>query len=211
MYIFSFMISNGAAPVELVDETGCSIQKTSCPHCNSPDIVRINSYIRDVQDLGTVNRKKVLRFESITLKCKSCSKNFHLENEKILKGSRYTKDVLETCLMLIFEDGYSALGVKEHMKRFYNVLIDRSTVLKWANIHGKMFCEKKNLEYQKNLDEFSGFLSLDGTFKKFQPKRKYNKKSRGKGKKKDSWLQLISLPDGTLLALWDEEKIESKF
>jgi len=110
----------------------------------------------------------------------------------------------------VFEDNFSAQGVEKHLKRFYKVSIDRSTILKWANIHGKQFCKRRNLEYQKNLDEFSGFLSLDGTFSKFQPKRRYKRKSRGKGKKKDSWLHLTRLEDGTLLALWDEEKMKTK-
>ncbi|MHA1146355.1 MAG: hypothetical protein ACTSRW_16585 [Candidatus Helarchaeota archaeon] len=193
-----------------MDETECPLREISCPHCNSRDVVRINSYIRDVQDLGGVHRQKLLRFESITLKCKSCGKNFHLENEKVLKGSRYTKAVLEVCLLLVFEDGFSARGVKEHLNRFYKVSIDRSTILKWAKVHGKPFCEARNLEYQKNLDEFSGFLSLDGTFSKFQPKRRYKRKSRGKGKKKDSWLHLTRLPDGTLLATWEVGKTKTK-
>ena len=102
------MTVKSARQVEFVDETERPLRKTFCPLCNSRDVVRINSYIRDVQDLGSVHHQKLLRFESITLKCKSCGQNFHLENEKVLKGSRYTKAVLEVCLLLVFEDGLSA-------------------------------------------------------------------------------------------------------
>lgn len=205
------MTISSTKQVELVDETESPLKETFCPHCTGQDIIRINSYIRDVQDLGTIHCRKLLRFESITLKCKSCGKTFLLENENVLKGSRYTKAVLEVCLLLAFERGFSAGSIEEHMEMFYGVSIDRTTVLKWENIHGKQFCEGKNLEYKKNLDEFSGFMSLDGTFSKFQPQRRYKRRSRGKGKKKDSWLHLTRFADGTLLALWDEEKMKTKF
>ena len=84
------------------------LSNISCPNCNSSNIIRINSYPRIIKDLSTKTLRKFVEFESIHLKCKSCSLVFQLKREGIVRYLSITRDVLDTILLLYFEFENSA-------------------------------------------------------------------------------------------------------
>ena len=184
--------------------------KLLCPYCNSNNLKRSHSRPRQIPDLGTKKVRKFLKFESIHIKCKGCLKAFHYEREGILPGLSVSKAVLDTVLIHAFEFGDSAREIVQRLEILYSVKLKRHTILKWLREYGEGYCKKNKIAYQENLEDFSGHLSMDGTFPKLNLDLDKDSSKRSVKKKRVPWLQLTALPDGTLCAIWEEEKTYKK-
>ena len=197
-------------PVKIVQLPEPDMGELVCPYCESSGIVRSHSRWREVLDLGTKHIGKLLEFESIHLKCKSCTKIFPFEREEILPVISISKDVLDTILTFYFDFGHSERTVVKMLEYVHSVKVSRESVHNWIKKYGKDYCEKNIQKYKEGRGDFSGCMTIDGTFSPLNLD-KDDKIRVPNGKKKTvSWLQLTQLPDGTLVAIWEEEKTKKK-
>jgi hypothetical protein len=188
-----------------------NLNNISCPYCKSKDLIQINSFWRTIKDLGTKALRKLVEFESIHLKCKSCATIFPLEREGIVPGLSATKEVLETTLLLYFDFKNSAKIVRDLMETLYSVNLKRETILKWMRTYGKDYCQKSQLVFQENFEQTSGHLAMDGTFPHFDFEKANLAPPSCKEKKTQvPWVYMTALPDGTLCAIWEEAKMNKK-
>ena len=197
--------------VEIVPLQVPNLKQVTCPDCKSQDVIRINSFWRKVKDLGTKSLRKFVEFESIHLKCNSCSTTFPLERDGIVMGLSATREVLETVLLLYFDFQNSAKKVLQLMGSLYSVKLKRGTILKWVRTYGKDYCKQNQITFQENFDKGSGHYAMDGTFPRFDFEPAAHTSPHTQEKKTQvPWLYLTALPDGTLCAIWDEVKTSGK-
>ena len=83
----------------------------ACKFCNSTEIIKY----------GKANSKQVY-------KCKSCARKF-VPNEGF-EGIKYDPRVVTTTLDLYFK-GVSLRKIADHLKQYYSLDIDHSTVYRW--------------------------------------------------------------------------------
>jgi hypothetical protein len=198
-------------PVEIVQLSPPNFNKLSCPNCKSQNIIQANSFLRTIKDLGTKNLRKFVEFESIHLKCNSCTAIFPLERDGIVPGLSVTKDVLDTILLLYFDYKNSAKTVLKLMESLYSVHLKRETLLNWMRTYGKDYCQKNQITFQENFEQTSGHLGMDGTFPRFNFEETEPPSPTGTEKKTQvPWVYMTALPDGTLCAIWEEAKTNKK-
>lgn len=198
-------------PVEIVQLAIPNLDEICCPECKSYDIILTNSFLRTIKDLGTKTLRKFVEFESIHLKCKSCTATFPLERDGIVPGLSATKEVLETTLLLYFDYKNSARIVLKLMESLYSVRLKRETILKWMRTYGKAYCQKNQIVFQENFEQTSGHLAMDGTFPQFEFEEEDLTAPSLKEKKMPvPWVYMTALPDGTLCAIWEEAKTNKK-
>jgi hypothetical protein len=170
----------------------------------------VNRYARKIPDLGTKTVRKFIEFNSIHVKCNLCSRIFLVKRKNIIPNLSVSEDVLDTVLTLYYDFGHSGKMIELMMEKLYSVKLKSATILKWIRKYGEEFCKKNELEYQDPQKEFSGVVAIDGTF----PNMKFIDDSDDdltNGKKKVvPYLLLTQLPDGTLVAIWEEEKTKKK-
>jgi len=204
------MNQNLEKPVQIIPLPEPDLASLTCPSCGAHDLVRSHSYGRTISDLGTKEVRKFLEFENIHLQCNSCGKIFPLRREGIIPGLSVSGAVLDMVLTFYFEFGNSLGKIVKLMERLYSVSLKDKTILKWIKTHGKEYCQKNNTAFKEPREESSGIIAFDGTF----PALDFDKQAEPcipRVKKKPvSWLRLTSLPDGTLLAIWDEARPNSK-
>lgn len=201
------MGQNADKPVEIIELAGPDFNKLSCPFCNSKELKISHSKLRTVPDLGTKKIRKILRFESIHIECKVCSKIFYYQRDEIVPGISASKEVLDTVLAHYFDFEDPAEKIVERMETFYSVKLKPHTILRWTRIYGDTYCQKNNSVHQEHLKNFSGHLALDGTFPKIQLDTNNEPPVTSSKKRRVPWLRLTALKDGTLCAIWQEEKM----
>jgi len=206
----SIMNPNPEKPVQIVSLPTPDLASLVCPVCNSTDLVRSHSYLRSIPDLGTKEVRKFLEFESIHLQCQSCAAIFPLLREGIVPGLSVSGAVLDMVLTLYFEFGNSAGMIRRMMEILYSVSLKDKTILKWVRSYGKDYCQQKNIQFNENVAHHSGIIGLDGTFPALEFEEKDETRVPQVKKKPGSCLQLTTLPDGTLLAIWDKAKPNPK-
>ena len=184
--------------------------KIVCPHCKSREIIRNHSRWRRVADLGTKRVRKFLEFESIHFKCKSCSQIFRFEREEILPGVSVSKEVIDTILSYYYDFGNSERTIVKLMETFYSVEIGRHSIHRWIKKYGEDFCKKNNLKYEQNIESFSVVIGLDGTFPDLNLDLDDKRSAKARKKGGPSCLRLTQLQDGTLVAIWEEVKMNKK-
>jgi len=195
-------------PQEIIQLDAPNLEDINCPYCKSRNIKRISWHLRKIPDLGTKTTRKFIKFESVYLKCNSCSKTFYFERDGILKGLSATQDVLDTVLLLYYELENSGEKVRESMEKLYSVELKTEKIWYWVRKYGKKYCKKNRNVFKENLENCSGHLAIDGTFPKLNLNIDNNLSSEDKKKKVIvPWLRLTALPDGTLCAIWEEVKV----
>jgi hypothetical protein len=151
-----------------------------------------------------------VEFERIHLKCKSCDKYFPLERENILPGLSISKEVLETILMLYFDFGNPERTVARLLESLYSVKVSQESIHNWIKKFGKDYCERNSLKYKEDIEDFDGCIAIDGTFPYLNLDTEDKTRVPNTKKRGVSWLQLTQLPDGTLVAIWEEEKTKRR-
>ncbi|MBD3230046.1 MAG: hypothetical protein GF329_17840, partial [Candidatus Lokiarchaeota archaeon] len=98
------MFENKEIRTEIVDRTDKDYQNRVCPECKSKKRHRLNSYICEISDLGSIHVRKVLRFESVTFKCLNCGAHYLVEIEEAVKGHQYSQDVIEVAMKFMIDE-----------------------------------------------------------------------------------------------------------
>ncbi|MHA1265923.1 MAG: hypothetical protein ACTSRS_11895 [Candidatus Helarchaeota archaeon] len=196
--------------IEIIQLSDINLQTLHCPFCNSKNLKKSHSYLRKIADLGAKDLRKFLELESIHIKCKSCGKIFPCQREGIVPGLSISEATLDIILALYYDFGNSAGMVRRIMERLYSVSLKDKTILRWIRTYGKEYCKKNNKEYKENIEQYSGIMSLDGTFPALELNPTGGAKIPNIKKKQVSYLQLTTLPNGTLLAIWDKAKPNPK-
>ncbi|MHA1799551.1 MAG: hypothetical protein ACTSVY_13980 [Candidatus Helarchaeota archaeon] len=197
------MFENKEVITKIIDKTELNLENLSCPLCNSLDIVRNGSYIRDIQDLGSIHEKVVIRLESVTLKCKSCENIFHHELEEFPLNYRYSARVIELSLNYMLEQDFSAQKATTFLEKYYQVDVSRKTLLKWLDTFGVEYMQKRKLIPEGIFENFSRYLTIDGTFPRISGSKNGKTTRRKRRKKKPSCLYLTRSENGILLASWE--------
>lgn len=188
---------------------------TCCPCCQSKVFTRYSYYFRDLQELGSINVIRRVRFESIVWRCNACKTTFSVHNPLIPERTPYMPDVKQYAEHRILTKGDSAGRVVEDLRILHHVEISDDTVLSWINPKHDSSQEKlnespiiniNNPQIPQNSVSFSGVLGIDGTFKSVKAKKK---EQRG-DENALPLLHLTHLPDGRLVAAWPEEKQKKK-
>lgn len=177
-----------------------------CPNCSSLKYTRLSYYFRDIQDLGTPDVKKVVRYESVVWICKDCGSHIVIKNPLVLDQISYMPGILEYVRRRVLEKGDAARRVLSDLQELHNVDVSISTINKW--IDQKKAQDHSPTEFNQDdfAENFSGALNFDGTFRAVKSK----KNEMQDAENEPLWLHLTHLPDGRLVAYWQEGKPKKK-
>ncbi|MHA1522630.1 MAG: hypothetical protein ACTSVZ_04905 [Promethearchaeota archaeon] len=177
-----------------------------CPHCESDNFTRASYYIRIVQDLGQPGIKREIRYESVVWKCNKCKTHFTIHNREVTKGKTYSPGVIQYVIHRVLNKGDSNRRVLEDLKELHNVDISIGTINAWVNEAAKTNELPTDFTSYEPPDDYSGAMSVDGTFRVVKPKKN---KMQEEGNE-PLWLRLTHLPDGRLVAYWRPVKTKKK-
>jgi hypothetical protein len=142
-----------------------------CPFCHLSKIIRHTYNIRFLEDLGAPHICRRIRYERVYFKCKSCEKVFGIEHPLISFNSKYIFGVIEYATSRILKRGDSIRRVTKDLNELHHVKVSLSTVEKWVNNSGEKEKSCVDFTHDPPPKNFSGFLSLDGTFKSVNIKK----------------------------------------
>lgn len=188
----------------------------SCPKCGSRKYIRESYFFRDLQELGSPSIARRVRYESIIWKCKECQSTFVIHNPAIPPRSPFMSDVVEYTTYRVLKKGDSARRVAADLNELHQVEISADTISAWIRNEYKISApslksDKKSgiqtkFSEKNKIQDFSGVLGIDGTFKGVKQKKN---EPREDGNELQS-LHLTHLQDGRLVAYWHAEKPKKK-
>jgi transposase len=143
----------------------------ACPFCHATEIRRHTYKMRMVQDLGTPRICRRINYEKVYFKCKTCGKVFGIEHPLIPLNSNYMPGVKEYAISRILERGDSIRRVVRDLNDLHHVKVTVVSVERWVNKHGKKDERSIDLSIEDPPEQFSGFISVDGTFKSVKTKK----------------------------------------
>ena len=147
------------------------IRPQECPACGFNILIRRSYKFIDLQDIGTISIKRILRHEMVLWECKKCGNQFTIRNTKVPFDTNYTNDVKQYVLKRVLEMGDSMRRVVSDLAILHNVTIDVSTIHKWIDAKASREADVKNGTEELVIIEHSGALSLDSTFKVVRRKK----------------------------------------
>ncbi|TFF88478.1 MAG: IS1 family transposase [Promethearchaeota archaeon] len=136
-----------------------------CPLCYRSAVRRSSYRIRIIQDLGSPHLCRRVRYERVFFLCKHCEKVFTVEHPLIQVNSKYMPGVIEYAVTRVLQRKDSIKRVTEDLNDLHHVKVSYGTVQKWVNKHGKKEEISEDFSEEDPPEDFSGFMSLDGTFK----------------------------------------------
>lgn len=142
-----------------------------CPNCNSSNLKRLTYKIRELQELGTPLICRRIHYERVYFECKECGEVFTIEHPLIPINARYMPGVIKYAVARVLKKGDSIRRVTQDLNELHLVKVSETTVQRWINEHGKKRALPTDLSEEAPPDNFSGFLSLDGTFKSVKVKK----------------------------------------
>ena len=164
--------------VEIREHSDADFFPERCPSCKLGNIKRFTYHLREIQDLGTPCICRRIHYERVYYKCNECGEVFTIEHPLIPINARYMPGVIKYAVVRILEKGDSIRRVTQDLNELHRVKISETTVQRWINEHGKKEFLPTDLSYEKPPENFSGFLSLDGTFKSVKLKKNDRKTVR---------------------------------
>lgn len=176
-----------------------SIKPSECIECECPDLIKKTYTLTDRQDLGTPKRKRIQRHEKVYFLCKNCGKLFSIQNPKISTDTRYTEDVKEYVFTRVLEMGDSMHRVSSDLKVLHNVDLAVQTISEWVSKKRKGSNITNEKLDEQDISSHVDVITLDGTFKAVNPKKKDPAKKKGA----PSFLHLTRLKNGQLAAFWE--------
>jgi len=216
---FNFIVnSQQNLPVreEWRDISDADTPPTCCPSCGAQEYTRSTYYFRDLQELGSLALARKVRYEAVTWKCKHCQILFAFHNPMIPLRTPYMPEIVEYAKHRVIKKGDSARRVAEDLKLLHNVTISEDTILTWVNPKPKSpesktkasLPPKPITDFTKSLliEDFSGVLAIDGTFKAVKAKKNEHLGDASE----PLLLHLTHLPDGRLVAYWQQAKTKKK-
>ena len=164
--------------LEIREHSDADFYPERCPHCHLSDIRRHSYTIRMIQDLGGPHLCRRIRYERVYFKCKKCEKVFTIEHPFIIVNSSYMRGVIEYTVSRVLERGDSIRRVHQDLNELHHVEVSVGTVENWVNKYGKKEELSTDFSEEDPPDEFSGFVSVDGTFKSVKLKKNDHKTGR---------------------------------
>jgi transposase len=163
--------SKNGIELEIREHSDADYFPKKCPFCHLSEIKRHTYKIRIIQDLGAPHICRRVRYERVYFKCKSCKKVFGIEHPLINFNSKFMPGVIQYAVSRILERGDSIRRVTKDLNELHHVEVSIGTVQMWINERGEK--EKIGTEFADDPppDDFSGFLSVDGTFKSVNIKK----------------------------------------
>jgi len=157
--------------LEIREHSDADFFPKKCPFCNLKEIKRHTYKIRFLEDLGAPHICRRIRYERVYFKCKSCEKVFGIEHPMIPFNSKYMSGVIEYAISRILERGDSIRRVTRDLNELHHVNVSLGTVETWVNTRGEKEKMVSDFTEVPPPNDFSGFLSLDGTFKSVNIKK----------------------------------------
>ena len=157
--------------VEIREHSDADFYPKKCPFCYTSDIRRHTYNIRTIQDLGAPHICRRVRYERVYFKCKNCKKVFGIEHTLIPINSKYMPGVIQYTLSRILERGDSIRRVTRDLIELHHVDVSVVSVERWINKYGGKNKIRMDFEDEEPPDDFSGFISVDGTFKAVKTKK----------------------------------------
>ncbi len=175
-----------------------------CPNCQDPEYTRKTYYIRELQEMGEPGVTRRVRYEAVTWECKACGATFRVPLPGIPPRTPFMPGVLEYARRRVLEKGDSARRVAADLNELHHVEVSDRTVNAWINAESvtEAGLLETSFDGEPAVQDFSGALSVDGTFKAVNVK----KKRPPAGESGEYCLFVTQLPGGRLAAYWFEGK-----
>ena len=157
--------------VEIREHSDADFFPEKCPSCRISNLKRLTYRIREIQDLGTPLICRRIHYERIYFQCRECKEIFTIEHPLIPINARYMPGVIKYAVVRVLEKGDSIRRVTQDLNELHLIQVSETTVQRWINEHGKKEKIPTDLSDEDPPDNFSGFLSLDGTFKSVKVKK----------------------------------------
>jgi len=148
-----------------------NIRPEACVSCGFKTLIRRSYKFIDLQDIGTISIKRILRHEMVLWECKNCGNQFTIKNPNLPFDTNYTNDVKQYVLKRVLEMGDSMKRVASDLALLHNVTINVATIHKWIDAKASRDADVKNMDEEPVIIEHSGALSLDATFKAVRRKK----------------------------------------
>jgi len=158
--------------IEIREHSDADFSPKRCPKCMKHNLKRLTYKIREIQDLGSPLICRRTHYERVYFQCKECGEVFTIEHPLIPIGARYMPGVIKYAVGRVLKKGDSINRVTQDLNEFHLVKVSKTTVQRWVNEHGKRNKISTDLSKEDPPNNFSGFLSLDGTFKSVKVKKK---------------------------------------
>jgi len=170
--------------VEIREHSDADFFPEKCSSCGSEKITRKTYKIRTIQDLGTPTICRRVRYEKITFLCKNCNKTFTIKHPLIPPRTSYMPGVIKYATSRILKEGDSIRRVTKDLNLLHNVEVCVSNVKQWVDKAGKRNELNTSFSAVDPPEDFSGFISVDGTFKAATTKKNALKKTGKKQAKR---------------------------
>ncbi len=157
--------------LEIREHSDADFFPEKCPNCRVSNLKRLTYKFREIQDLGTPLICRRIHYERVYFQCKNCEKIFTIEHPLIPINARYMPGVIKYAVVRVLEKKDSIRRVTQDLNELHLVKVSETTVQRWVNEHGKKKKVPTDLSDEDPPDNFSGFLSLDGTFKSVKVKK----------------------------------------
>jgi len=151
--------------VEIREHSDADFFPETCPSCDSEEITRKTYKMRTIQDLGTPKICRRIRYEKVTFVCKKCNKTFTIKHPLIPPRTSFMPGVIKYATARILEEGDSIRRVTKDLNLLHNVEVSVSEVKQWVDKVGKRGELNTDFSNEEPPKDFSGFISVDGTFK----------------------------------------------
>jgi len=170
--------------VEIREHSDADFYPEKCPSCGHEEINRKTYKIRTIQDLGTPTICRRIRYEKVTFICAKCEKTFTIRHPLIPRRTSFMPGVIKYATLRILKEGDSIRRVTKDLNTLHNVEVSVSEVKSWVDKEGKRGELKVDFSDKDPPKDFSGFISIDGTFKAATTKKNDPKTSKNKKKGK---------------------------
>ena len=157
--------------VEIREHSDADFFPEKCSKCKLSKLKRLTYKFREIQDLGTPLICRRTHYERVYSQCKECEEIFTIEHPLIPIGARYMPSVIKYAVVRVLKKGDSIRRVTQDLNELHLVKVSETTVQRWINEHGEKDKVFTDLSEEDPPDNFSGFLSLDGTFKSVKVKK----------------------------------------
>ncbi|MHA1492206.1 MAG: hypothetical protein ACTSRI_21465 [Promethearchaeota archaeon] len=157
--------------VEIREHSDADFFPEKCPNCKLSNLKRLKYKFREIQDLGTPYICRHTHYERVYFQCKECENVFTIKHPFIPINARYMPGVIKYAVVRVLEKGDSIRRVTQDLDKLYLVKISETTVQRWINEHGEKDKISTDLSNEAPPDNFSDFISLDGTFKSVKVKK----------------------------------------
>ena len=169
--------------LEIREHSDADFFPEKCPFCGRKEITRKTYKIRTIQDLGTPTICRRVRYEKVRFICKDCRKTFSIKHPLIPPHSSYMPGVIEYAISRVLTKGDSLRRVTEDLNELHKVKVSLNEVKSWIDSKGNRGNLSVDFSQKTPPEDFSGFISIDSTFKAATTKKNALNREKLKEKK----------------------------